>query len=361
MVPRRQKTLLLLMLGALGVLLVGQLLSAAGIREPETAVAQRYSGEGPVYISGVVIRREIPLTAETRGSWMPQVDDGEKVAANQELFVWETPQGLENAACTVRLLRAGQQAENMPVLSRREEIHGAIARLNTVDETDRRVASEALTGLLLGETGELAPRLRAAENVLMTQNAQPAQSIRAPEAGIFAAAADGLETVLTPETPWAEWPLPPGPADTRTLGRLVLGDTWYYRTVLPFAPEAGDTLEARLLGGIFQTVPLTVETVRPQKDGWLTLMSCGTALAEVADIRQLAAKILPDSESGVEIPAEAVYTVEGETGVWCLVGEAARFKPVTILKKLGDTVVVELDQSTTENLWPGDVVLLDYQ
>ena len=361
MVPKRQKTLICLMLCSLGALLLGQVLSMTTAWEPETVIAQLYTGEDPIYVSGVVIRDEVPIIAETSGNWIHQVADGEKVAAGQTLFRWEDPQTLEDAARMVRILRIGEEAAAEPLFSRRENLHGTIAMLGAAEGTDRRSYSEMLTGYLLGETDGLETRLEEAEEALTSQDSGAGRVICAPEAGIFVSATDGLESTLTMDNPWAEWSLPLRPVMQEAMGRLVLGDTWFYRTELSFVPEIGEALKARLLGGIFQTVEMTVEEVHPQNEGCLVLLSCQEALAEVSEIRQLELKILPDSESGVEIPAAALYTVEEEIGVWCLVGEAAKFKPLTILKELEDTVVVELDQSTTEGLWPGDVVLLDYR
>ena len=361
MLPKRQKTLLLLMACVLGAMILGQFLSLAAVRDPKTVTAQLYQGDAPILVSGVVIRQEYTISAETTGNWIHQVQDGDKVAAGQTLFAWEESLPLANAAQTVRLLRRGIAAAAEPLVSRRENIREAIAALGSTEGAQRREASEILTGYLLGESEDLETQLENAEEALLSQGAEVSHEICAPEAGIFVSWADGLETILTPEQPWTEWALPVSPVDRLTMGRLVVGDTWYYRTTLSFVPEEEDVLDAMLLNGSFQTVEMTVEEIRRQEEGCQVLLSCREALAEVAKVRQLEIKLLPEEKTGVEIPAEAIYTVDGEMGVWCLVGEAAQFKPVTILERLGDQVVVELDQSTTQGLWPGDQVLLDEQ
>lgn len=113
------------------------------------------------------------------------------------------------------------------------------------------------------------------------------------------------------------------------------------------------------MNGIFEEAEMTVESVTVTPQGSQVLLSCGEYGAAVAELRTLTVKILKDSKTGLEIPAQAVYTVGEETGVWCLVGDSTRWKPVTILEDLGETVLVELDRSSTDNLWPGDAVLLD--
>ena len=176
---------------------------------------------------------------------------------------------------------------------------------------------------------------------------------------MFSAVCDGLEAVLTPETPWEPIPLPLSPAETRGPGRIVTGDRWYLRTVLSSPPETETALEARLLGGLEQTVLLRVEEVFPRGEGFHVLFSCGTALEAVASQRYLAAELRPGAVRGVTFPASALCTRDGETGVWCVVGEATLFKPVRLLPSDGTDPVAEWDDSTTAGLWPGDRVLLD--
>lgn len=58
------------------------------------------------------------------------------------------------------------------------------------------------------------------------------------------------------------------------------------------------------------------------------------------------------------MPKQALYMVDGQAGVYVLEGARARWKPVEILYAYGDGYVVELDQSSTGNLWPGDDIIL---
>ena len=114
MLPKRQKTLLLLMACVLGAMILGQFLSLAAVRDPKTVTAQLYQGDAPILVSGVVIRQEYTIFAETTGNWIHQVQDGDKVAAGQTLFAWEESLPLANAAQTVRLLRRGIAAAAEP-------------------------------------------------------------------------------------------------------------------------------------------------------------------------------------------------------------------------------------------------------
>ena len=46
-----------------------------------------------------------------------------------------------------------------------------------------------------------------------------------------------------------------------------------------------------------------------------------------------------------------------ETGVYVLVNQEAVWKAVTLLYEVGDAYIAELDQSSTWNLWPEDLIL----
>ena len=51
----------------------------------------------------------------------------------------------------------------------------------------------------------------------------------------------------------------------------------------------------------------------------------------------------------------------GSAGVYVLVGTKAVWKDIQLLYDSGDTYIAALDQSSTTNLWPEDLILLDTQ
>ena len=353
---KRRRWMLWITMGALAALLGGQVFSTAKHRTQPTVTAVLYTGPDPIYLHGVIVRDEISVVANRAGDWALAARDGEKVAAGQALLI-ETPSPDSlSAARSVRILRGGMEASGLSLPARRDSLRDTISRLSNTAGADRIGYAEQVAALLLGENENTVDMLTAAEDSLLTLYGKPRSMISAPQAGVFSAVADGLETVLTPEDPWALCPLPATPSPENVMGRLILSDVWYVRVLyidLPDAPVPGDTLEGVLLGGPERRVTLTLEEIH----GTQALLSCETALEDVASLREIAIKILPESEFGVEIPAETVYTVGEQEGVWCLVGEAAVFKPITVIHDLGTTLVVELDQSSTAFLWPGDQIL----
>ena len=340
----KQKTILGWMLGALIVLSAAQLLSLTEFRRPETVSGTLYTGRS-AWARGVFIRREIPLQADPDVDWRPVVPDGTLVGKGQALLQAGDPDLRPERQA--RLQRDGRSAAGLTLTARRAAMDEAAARYDRAEGEERIEAAEDLTALLMGDSGNadfpMSEEAAAGETVLT-----------APEAGIFTTSADGLETVLTPENPWGGWSLPTGTAQDMP-GKLILGQTWYFRTELPFPVETGQTLTG-LLPWSDGPLTLTVEEIR---DG-AALLSCGEMPAEAAGIRETEMKILENCKTGLEIPAAAVYTVGGKTGVWRQEGEAAQFVPVSVRCRLGTTVVVELDPLEGP-LWPEDQILLDGQ
>lgn len=350
--PRNIGRALGVICGALIALLLGQVLSRLASGYGETAVATVYRPETR-YLTGTVLRQEQTVTLPETGDFTPARSSGERVGAGQTLFYTEKDPRSAELARTVRMLRRGKSMEQTPLLTRRNLLRETIRQLNGGTCAVRRTQAETLGGLCRAELPEeaLQEALTAAEGRLLETAEAGGDSLTAPVSGIFSGSWDGLE-----EDP--DGTLPPSERRSRTAGRLVTGDTWYFSTLLPDAMEEGDTVTLELFCGIFAPVTFRVESGKETPEGFACRLSCRSHLSEVSELRTLTAAF-PAGEAGLEIPARAVYTVEGETGVWCLVGDSPRFKPVTVTENLTDTVVVALDRSSTENLLPGDVVLLD--
>ena len=72
----------------------------------------------------------------------------------------------------------------------------------------------------------------------------------------------------------------------------------------------------------------------------------------------IAADVVFISYSGLRVPKEAVRVQNGQVGVYVVEGNAAAWKPIVILHDNGESYVVELDKSSTDNLWPGDEIIV---
>ena len=76
-------------------------------------------------------------------------------------------------------------------------------------------------------------------------------------------------------------------------------------------------------------------------------------------LRRQACTLTFRSYAGLRVPKEALCTgADGTAGVYVREGAVARFKAVDVLYESEDGYVAALDQTSTENLWPGDEILI---
>ena len=105
---------------------------------------------------------------------------------------------------------------------------------------------------------------------------------------------------------------------------------------------------------------MNVDRIGTNEAGYrMLVLSCGRYMQNVTLLRQQSADIVFSSYAGLRVPKEAIRVDEsGQAGVYVREGSAAKWKPVTILHDNGESYVVELDRSSTDNLWPGDEVIV---
>jgi hypothetical protein len=269
---------------ALGALGLGQVL---GLLETVQPAQTQEAVSEPLLLTGTVIRQEQILYAPEPGTWVATLESGQRVAKGQTLFTLTGSSDRVQLARQLKREQLGLAYAAEPLPQRRAAIHGAIAALHSGTGD-----SSLLTSLLLGEGAASTELVSALEAQLESAPVTELAHIEAPEGGIFVPVVDGLETVLTPKTPFlSQALLPQKPVSDLALGRLVTGDTWYLSALLPVSAAVGDSLQVELLSGIFEGCTLTV--LETTDSGW-ALLSCQELLAEVAPLRQITVKILSE-------------------------------------------------------------------
>ena len=195
--------------------------------------------------------------------------------------------------------------------------------------------------------------------------------------------------MLTPEsltdlTPSKLAAVEPDESTASSVGKLILGDAWYYAAVLDAQDaqglQEGEQLTLRFAKNVERDLSVTVESVSKEEDGRVAAVFEGrTYLPQLTLLRQQSAQIIERSITGLRIPKEALRaewvrvdsdgerTTEQETGVYCLVGAEACFKPVEVLYDGDDFVLVRstfedaVDTTSTQEkqrLRPGDEVII---
>jgi hypothetical protein len=158
-----------------------------------------------------------------------------------------------------------------------------------------------------------------------------------------------------------------------SVGKLITGNTWYFAANMDetaaAAYKAGDAVTLRFAKDLDIDIATTVLRISDTESGQKTIVfSCDRYLPEITLLRRQTADIVHASFSGLRIPTEALRVENGVSGVYCLVGLQARFKPVDVVFKGDGYYLVEASKKSdnTKNtgissLRNGDQVVITTQ
>lgn len=359
-----------------------------------TAQAVLFSASDSLDTEGLVIRQEEVLSAEYN-LVLPMREEGEKVAAGSTVAL--SLRSLQARDRQDRILQIREDLQQLELaLSYQSQLADNAAVTAKIDEATAVFASQVADGRLdsaeavgqslkslilrreLGtdDTAALEAQIESLEQELQDlqdENVGEAKPVVAETSGYYSQTVDGYEAILTPEYAnnmsiaefgqiWDGKNAPEVPK--LSAGRLIASPEWYYATLIPVKRleklSLGDTLTVVLKGESNRELEMTV--VRVEKTGeeqGLLVLRCSRSLAAVSDLRRTEALVVFRSYSGVRVPKEAVcYDEEADTaGVYILENGRAIWKSVTLLFDVGDAYIAELDQTSTKNLWPGDLIL----
>ena len=341
-----------------------------------TTLAYPYEVQMTTALSGYVVREETVLPDDTSGLLQLQRAEGERVSAGGVIAVayadqatLDRQQEIQSLETQIEQLQYAADAALGAEVSLRldTQILQDIIDYRTALAADRLDQAEdcgqSLRSLVLkrdytySDTTDFSAQvaeLQSQLNQLRSQTGASTRRITAPQAGLYSAVVDGYETVLTPQaletlTPSQFSELEPDTSVSSTVGKLILGDTWYYAAVMDqeeaqLLQESG-SLQLRFAKGIGQDLDVSLTRVSEPEDGQVVAVFRGnTYLSELTLLRRQSAEIIRETESGIRVPIEAVRLVEetvtGEdgtettvsrTGVYCIVGLEDRFKPVDVV------------------------------
>ena len=408
-------TKLLLAFVTLGVLAYFAVQAVRYFGDPlTTTLAYRYQVETATDLTGYVVREEAVLPDDGGGQRQLQRTEGERVSAGglvalvyadqasverqEEIRSLETQIEQLQYAREAALGAEVSQRLDAQILQNMVDYRSAV----TADRLDRAEDWGAeLRSLVLkrdynaSDTTDVSARIAELQAQVDSLRAQAGASVRrvtAPQAGLYSAVVDGYEAVLTPEsletlTPGKLDRLEPDEAarSASSVGKLVLGDAWYYAANLDEGEAAllqdSTGLKLRFAKGVSQDLDVELVFVSEPEGGRVTAVFRGdTYLSELTLLRQQSAKVIRRTTEGIRVPIESVRlreeTVTGEdgtettvsqTGVYCVVGMEARFKPVDVLYSGEEFALVRSTLDRAEDvtaaqeqirIWPGDQVIV---
>ena len=416
--PRESRTLSRVALGALCLLVLvyfGLQLRDYLVDPFSTAAAAYTKVEETVSANGWLIRAEQVLPGEGSGLLRLTRQEGERVSqggtvakvyADQASLDRQTEldrlderieqlrYAAEESLSGVASLRLDSQIQDSLLSLRRAVEGGALAQAESEISQLRSLVlkRDYSRGDGTDAAAELA-ELQAQRKTLAAQGANSVRTLTAPKSGIYSAVVDGYESVLTPDslsalTPSALNKLSPAELPANT-GKLILGDNWYYVGVVS-AQEAqtlqtrqnrlgtGESLSLRFTKNVDRDLSVTLLSVGAEENGRCVVTFQGnTYLQELTLLRRQSAEIILDTTDGLRVPLAALRvatqtvtekdpeteeTASKEvnvTGVYCVSGAKARFKPVEVLLTGDDYAVVRSAGSTEKlRLRPGDEIIV---
>ena len=337
-----------------------------------TTLTYRYHTEDSVQLSGYVVRSETVIEGDEALLELTHAE-GERVAAGKPLAtVYRSQEALEQAQELERLTQQLEQlqyaqsaaGDTETALKLDSDIRSDIVALRAACSSGRHASLETLTNELkttvlkreyaYRDAADLSEQIAALSAQVSSASAAVRGStsrINAPFAGTYSAVVDGYESVLTPRTletmTPAEFDAIAPTQTSSSIGKLIEGEEWFFVTVLSAAEASrlsvGQSLTLRMASGIDFDLPVKVARIGRAENGHCVLVLTGSRyLSYVTLLREQNAELILASYEGLRIPKNALRVDEnGTTGVYCLVGLTAYFKPVSVLYQGEDFCLVE--------------------
>ena len=354
-----------------------------------TTLVTEGQAEDTIPLNGWMVRDEEPLAAQS-GTISRVRQEGEHVGVGQILARVYANDGALQTVSQIETLQLQLQQLQFALTSYLDP--DAALKLDTSITGDILTLRQSLTGgdYTAAESDiaqlkaavlkrdhpytsqeEIETEIKAVEGQISSLKASlsGAATVTAKAAGTYSAVCDGYETVLT--TAFLE-DVTPGklarlqPAGTESsMGKLIYGDTWYYVVSLPEEQAAQlkalGTVTLRFAKGFDQNLRMQVANVSAAENGQAAVtLSCRKYLAQTTLLRHQAADVILRTYEGLRVPSNALrVSEEGVTGVYCLDGVTAAFRPVTVLYQgQGYALVRPADGAAdTRTLRAGDEVI----
>lgn len=377
-------TILLLLMLMVAAYVIYQI--AGNMASPyETAAAYMYETDDETTVSGYVIREEQLLPSQSGGTLDITRGEGERVAVGQSVAtVYSDDSAMDTEAELTSLYAQLEHLEfalevstgstvgvkldssiQSSMISMQKNLHNGQYTALEQDISELKALVIKRDYSADGTSAEeLTVQINDVKNRIKTLEAQQQRSakrINVSTAGLFSAVVDGYETTLTPDmlatmTPSRLSAVTADSSQTSNVGKLILGDTWYYAANMDeqtaAAYKVGHTVKLRFVKELNRDLTMTVYRVSDSENGQkLVIFSCNEYLQEVTLLRRQTVNIIHESYSGIRVPTEALRVEDGVSGVYCLVGVQAVFKPVDVVYKGNGYYLVEPSKKAddTEN------------
>lgn len=355
-----------------------------------TTVAYTYEMEESASANGYVVRDEQLLSGGTDGLLKLSRSEGEKVSKGGQIAVVYADKDslnrqdqIDKLETRIEQLRYAStaSADSTTTLKLDNQIVQniyAVRKAVTADRLDSAdEAVEELRAMVLkrdySSSEKAASSLKELQKKLTALRSKAADSTRvitSPVSGTYSAVVDGYEKTLTPAmlehlTPAKLKNIKRDASAASPLGKLIRGDVWYYAATMNSADaknlSEGKRVTLRFSKGADRDLTAVVQSISgKQNDRVAVVFASRQYLSKVTLLRRQSADIIRKSVSGLRVPADAVrVNKKGVSGLYCVVGVTARFKPVKVVYSSGDfALVTAASEGTRDQLRNGDQVII---
>lgn len=353
-----------------------------------TTLVTEGQAEDTIALNGWLLRDEEVLPAQN-GTLSRVRQEGERVGVGQVLARVYANDGALQTVSQIETLELQLQQLQFALTSYLNP--DAALKLDTSITGDILTLRQALTGGdYTAAEGDIAPlkaavlkrdhpyasqeeiqtEIKSVEGQIKSLEASlSGTTVTARASGTYSAVCDGYETVLTKAfledvTPGKLARLRPVDEQSN-MGKLIYGDTWYYVVTLPEEQasylKSQGAVTLRFAKGFDQNIRMQVVSVSAPEDGQAAVtLSCRKYLAQTTLLRHQAADVILRTYEGLRVPSNALrVSEEGVTGVYCVDGSTAAFRPVTVLYQGQGYALVQPAEgvSDTRTLRVGDEVI----
>ena len=347
----------------------------------ETEIAREYTVEDTVETDVFVARNENYITNEKDGTIISVVDDGSRVAKNQEVAVVFSD--TEAADTYSRLRELETEIERYKKLSSQSDNYtfnindlddnidtAAIELVNSVwkkdftkiDEDINDVRDQIVTRqIATGNSIDFETKLESLEseyNDLSKKNSSHT-SVVSDTSGYYISGTDGLEKIvdiakikdLSVDDIYGILKSKAEDVPDGAIGKVVTDFTWYFLCVVDSnrtgTLEAGDTITVNLPFSAVNSVKATVYAINENTgDKSALVLSCNLMNSDISSLRHETAELVIDSYTGLRVPSAAIrVNDDGEKGVFVQNGNIIEFRKLNIVYTADDYVLSNADST----------------
>ncbi len=356
-----------------------------------TTVVYASSEESVMEVNGYLIREEETFHSDA-GTLGHALSEGERVGKGQTMAVAYADSGALTRVERLEALKLKKEQLSFSLVSYLDP--DAALKLDSSINSDILSLRRSVAGGEYGNTEEQLASLKGAilkrdytsatqeeieagikateEEISEMERSLNGRAITAPESGIYSAACDGYETVLTMDfltddlTPSKLGSVRPRSSDSANVGKLIYGDAWYYAANITDEQaqqlEGRSTVTLRFAKGLAMDLKMTVVSLSRSENGQRTLvLRSDKYLAQTTLLRHQAATLVLRTYEGLRLPSNALrVNEEGVSGVYCVLGVRAKFKPVRVVYQGEGYALVEAASAVEDStlLRQGDQVIV---